>query len=710
MRFYRVITLSLITGVSLAVLSVCAQTGAAETAARKEQPLDLGKVVVSPTKTERMISDVPESVTLITKKDLEETTARYVDDALRYEAGIDVDRGKGGLSSPSTFVYMRGFPHPRAVAVLMDGVPINRAVCGGVKWDEMPVSIVDRVEIMRGAGSTLYGSGAEAGVISITTEDPGDKAKFIIEETYGSHNTWESVATMKGPLIGNLGGLVSYNHLQTDGFYPYAGSDPVFRAAQVDNYRYADNLFGKLVYKFDDITSLSASYSYWKDEVSMGRRYMHKDIERNRVVAGFKRKGDVFDVNINAFYLDEEFVDYMDHKMYQACGNVAQVRHRPGKDTGVNLAVSFPLMEGQAIDQTFTVGGDYRWAEMKDKLEGMTKNRPIFEKDETAEGKQHRASIFCQDEIEMGEVLLNLSARFDWYRSYDGHHYKKQWRPRPRPARYVVIDDTGYSTKSDSAFNWKIGTVYHVTDSTALRGSFARAFHVPYLYSLYATTECPPGKTNEGNPGLKPEYVLAYEAGVDQKIGEDFTVRLTGFYNDITDWMETAYRTAVGGRKYEWSNVDKAVTAGLELEGEYKATEDITLFANYTYLYTEVKKFKCPPASTTIGHPYAPGDYEGNRLANQPGNKTNFGVIFDNPDILTFSLICRYVGQRFDDLENTKSMKSYFTADLLLARKLTEFLEVSLEINDLFDETWQEDYDWLASPGRTIMGKVKLSF
>ena len=614
MKYCKIVLLSLAGSISLALLPVHVQAGQAEEAeekvVRREQPLDLGKVVVSPTKTERMISDVPESVTLVTKKDLEETTVRYVDDALRYEAGIDVDRGKGGLSSPSTFVYMRGFPHPRAVAVLMDGVPINRAVCGGVKWNEIPVSVVNRVEVVRGAGSALYGAGAEAGVISIATEDPGDKAEFTIEETYGSHNTWESVATVKGPLTGNLGGLISYDHIQTDGFYPYAGSDPVFRAAQIDNYRYADNLFGKLVYKFDDVTSLSAGYSYWKDEVSMGRRYNHKDLERNRTVVGFKRKGDIFDININAFYLDEEFVDYMDHKKYEDCGNLAQVRYRPGKDTGVNLAVSFPLMAGQAIDQTFTVGGDYRWAEMKDKLEGKTRTSPILDKDETAEGRQHRASVFCQDEIEMGELLLNFSGRFDWYRSYDGHHYKKQWNKKKKAD--VVVDDTVYSAKADSAFNWKIGTVYHVTDSTALRGSFARAFHMPYLYSLYATTECPPGKTREGNPGLKPEYVLAYEAGVDQKIGEDFTVRLTGFYNDITDWMEAAYRTTVKPeKKYEWTNIDKAVTAGLELEGEYKATEDITLFANYTYLYTEVKKFKCPPAYAAFGHPYAPGDYEG---------------------------------------------------------------------------------------------------
>ncbi|RKY41574.1 MAG: hypothetical protein DRP85_05890 [Candidatus Makaraimicrobium thalassicum] len=704
MKVCRIVSVFLIAGAGLVFLPVRAQAEPAEQSApavRQEQPLDLGEVVVSPTKTERMISDVPASVTLIKKKDLEQSTARYVDDILRYQAGIEVDRAKGGLSSPSTFVRMRGFSHPRAVAVLRDGAPISRAVCGGTKWNEVPVSIVEKVEVTRGANSSLYGAGAMGGVINIITQDPGDKLEFIVDEAYGTHNTWESTTTMKAPLIEGLGCVVSYNHLQTDGFYPYIGTDPVFQAAQRDNYRYNDNLFGKLVYDFDDATSLSISHSYWDDEISMGREHNHTDLKRNRTVAGFKRKGDFFDIAVNAFYLDEEFVNYLDHKRYEDCGELAQVRRRPGVDAGFNVAVNFPLPG----DQVFTVGGDYRWAKMKDVLKGMTRTAPILDKDESAYGEQHRASIFCQDEIELGKLLLSVSGRGDWYRSCDGYHFKRQWRA----GAYRISDDSHYPSETDAAFNPRIGAVYHVTDSTALRGSIGRAFHMPYLYSLYATTECPPGKTNEGNPDLKPEYVIAYEAGIDQKIGDDATVRLTGFYNDITDWMETSFRTAVGGKTYRWSNIDKVATSGLELEGEYKVFGDISLFANYTYLYTGIKKFNDPPGAA-LGYPYTAGDYKGNELPDQAQNTINFGVTFDNPDILTCSLKCRYVGERFDDLENTTRLEEYFTADLLIARKLTEFMEIALEINDLFDEAWQEDDGWLASSGRTYMGRVKLIF
>lgn len=664
------------------------------TQVQAQEPFDLGEIVVTATKTERAIADVPASVTLIKKEDIEETTARYVDDVLRYEVGIDVDRGKGGLSSPSTHVRLRGFSHPRAVVIMRDGVPVNRAVCGGAKWSEIPVGVVDRVEVVRGASSSLYGSGAMGGVINILTKGPEKETKISLEGGYGTLNTWETSTAVSGPLGKKFGYVLDYNHLETDGFISYCGTDPIFKKAAIDNYREADNVFAKLVYDIDDFSSLSLSHSYYDDEVSLGRKYLHMDLERNRAILGYKTKQENFDIMANAFYLDEKFINYMDHKNYFKCSKLAQVRHRPGKDTGANLIASFPLTK----NQIFTTGIDYRLAKMKDELEGYFKKGKKFKQgEEIAEGKQHRASIFFEDEINLDKLLLILSTRADWYKTYDGYHYKK--------VAGKVEDVTDYSSTDDWEFNPKIGAVYHLSEVTALRGSVGRAFHMPYLYSLYATTECPPGKSNVGNPDLDPEHVTAYELGLDQKIGEKVSVRLTGFYNDIDDWMAASYwKKAAGKKQYKWSNINEVKTAGIELEAEYKPVKALTAFANYTYLDAEIDKYENPPDLTKKG------TYEGNRLSDQAKHKANFGLTYSNPKILTASIKCRYVGQRWDDLENINKLESYLTVDLLLSRKMTDFMELSLEVNDLFDESWQEDKDWLVSSGRTFMGRVKVSF
>jgi outer membrane receptor for ferrienterochelin and colicin len=676
--------------------SIFAFASFAQAQQEKREVVELKKMVVTATKTEKAIEDIPASVNLITKEDLEKSTANYIDDYLRYEAGVDVDRGKGGLSSPSTHVRLRGFSHSRAVVIMRDGVPISRAVCGGAKWNEIPVGIVDKVEMVKGASSSLYGSGAMGGVINIFTKDPAEKFKFGLQESYGSHDTWESEASLSGPLGESFGYVLDYNHLDTDGFKSYCGDEQVFRNASVDNARDSDNLFGKLVYELDDFSSLSLSHSYYDDETSLGRKYQNMDMERNRTILGYKTNRENFDITANLFYLDEVFDNYMDHKMYQSCNALAQTRHRPGKDAGGNLSVSFPLTE----NQIFTTGLDYRWAKMKDRIEGKfvkkTQSGFLFEDGkETGKGKQQQASMFVQDEISFDRLLLFLSARLDWYENYDGSHYKR--------TAWENLNDK-YSSKDDWEFNPKIGAVYHLTDTTTLRGSIGRAFHMPYLYSLYATTECPPGKLNVGNPDLEAEHVIAYELGIDQKIGEKIKFRITGFYNDVEDWMEASFWKKEGGKNYnKWSNIDEVKTYGIELEAKYSPTPKFSLFANYTYLNSEVEEYKNPPA-------YTSDYYKGNQLIDQAEDKANFGLTYSDPKILTASLKCRYVGSRYDDLENTKKLESYFTGDLLLSRKITDFMEASFEINDLFDESWSEDDDWLASSGRTFMGKLKLMF
>ena len=141
-----------------------AGTGWAEEKGKKIHTLE--EIVVTATKTEKEIEDVPGSVTVITAEEMELRNMDTVDDALSDIKGIFTKRNKGLMDSTSS-VNMRGFKGNQYTLVLLDGQPLNDAYTGGVEWGSLPVENIERIEVIRGAASALYGGNAMGGVINI---------------------------------------------------------------------------------------------------------------------------------------------------------------------------------------------------------------------------------------------------------------------------------------------------------------------------------------------------------------------------------------------------------------------------------------------------------------------------------------------------------------------------------------------------------------
>ncbi|RLA92715.1 MAG: TonB-dependent receptor, partial [Deltaproteobacteria bacterium] len=146
--------------------------GVAEEAKEMEEEVELEEVVVTATRHETPVEEVPASVTVITREQIEASSGMRVDDILRKYAGIDVRRPSGFLSHSAT-VSMRGMGSmPGRTLVLLDGIPLNKADTGTVNWDLLRAEDIERIEIVRGPASALYGSNAMGGVINIITRKP----------------------------------------------------------------------------------------------------------------------------------------------------------------------------------------------------------------------------------------------------------------------------------------------------------------------------------------------------------------------------------------------------------------------------------------------------------------------------------------------------------------------------------------------------------
>ncbi|MBK7032262.1 MAG: TonB-dependent receptor [Ignavibacteria bacterium] len=147
----------------------------------KESAVSKGEVVVSANKRVQAVQDVPISVSILTSEDLDQRNVTRLDDALRYVSGISIARDQVSIRGASGFAFGVG----SRTAVLIDGFSLLSGDNGDIKFDVMPVADVERIEIIKGAGSALYGTGALGGVVSMITRDPTDSFSVYARATPG---------------------------------------------------------------------------------------------------------------------------------------------------------------------------------------------------------------------------------------------------------------------------------------------------------------------------------------------------------------------------------------------------------------------------------------------------------------------------------------------------------------------------------------------
>ncbi len=152
---------------------------------KKDQTLE--PIVVTATRTEKSLSDVPAAVSVVTSQDIESRNIQKVDEAVDLVPGVFDKRSKG--LDTTGYVIMRGIPSQVRNLVLLDGEPLNNGYTGIVNWNSLNPEDIARIEVARGPFSSLYGGNAMGGVINILTKTPQER-EVTIKSGYGSDNTW----------------------------------------------------------------------------------------------------------------------------------------------------------------------------------------------------------------------------------------------------------------------------------------------------------------------------------------------------------------------------------------------------------------------------------------------------------------------------------------------------------------------------------------
>lgn len=706
-----------------------------------ETTASLEEIVVTATKTEKEIETAPGSVSVVTKDDMEKRNIKTVDEALNTVSGVFDRRGKGLMDTMSA-ITLRGIPEQKRTLILIDGITLNDPYSGGVRFGGMAVEDVERIEVVKGPFSSLYGGYAMGGVVNIITKMP-EKREFTLKTGYGS--SWDRGEAMDNlrkvylsygdKIKDKLSLFISYGYKATNGYpsdfnvqsskptagitgWSYTtnnqGNTRYLIGDRGDNRWWDDNITVKAGYDFSKTSKINLSfirtrYEYNYDDPHTYLRnaagnevWSYGSIKESSFLSGlggrvqnlynlsYETEFSSVKTKLSFGFVDQEKSWYVtsDPPAATRSGGAGKVSETPSENCNADIQFTLPLFERHIL----TFGGSFRHGEADTKEHNLTTWKDEDSKTTLAyqsKGKDRTYALFLQDEI---MILDNLTAyigfRHDWWETYDGYVNQVGTAGYPQ----------NYGSRDASSFSPKAALVYKPFENTAVMASIGKAFRPPTVYELYRTWTSSSGVIYAGNPDLKSETTRSWDIGLDQGLWKGAKVKAAYFENYMEDLI---YRKTVSSTLQELINAGKAESKGVEIEAEQRFDKWLRLFANFTYTNARIKENDAKPEA------------EGKRLTDVPERMFNIGGEFERGQF-SASLTGRYTGKRYSNDENKDTVNNvytsydpYFTADAKVSYKITKFATLSLSIDNIFDRDY---FAYYKAPGRSWFGEITLKF
>jgi len=706
----------------------------------EKKPTSLEEIVVTATKTEKVIENVPASVSVITSDDIDKMHVTHLDEILNSTTGVFNFHRTHGMEST---IFLRGLPNQNRTLLLLDGINLHNAYTGGVSIRGLLYpNELERVEVVRGPFSSLYGGYAMGGVVNFISKMP-QKREFNINSGYGSgfsrgkamDDLWKVYLSYGDRFYDKLSLNVSYGYQSSNG-YPtnlnVQGSKPqtgitgyidttdnqgkprYIIGKNGDTTWWDDTIAIRVKYDFSAESNIFASfirgqYRYDYDSPQTYLRNANGDEvwsygtvrENSFLPGGGGRLMNLYNIGFETQLLTnikakltlslvdtQESWNVSTSSSSTRAGGAGKLSDTPSKGYNGDIQFSMPLLQSHIL----TFGASIRQGESDTKENNLTNwcdRDSITDLVYQSKGKDRTYALFIQDEILlMDSLTAYIGFRQDWWRTYDGYANDVGKAGYPK----------NYDTKDSSSFSPKAAIVYKPFKDTTLRTSIGKAFRAPTVYELYRTWTASSGITYAGNPNLKPENSTSWDLSVEQGLWTGARFNVVYYENYISDMI---YRRTITPTLQENSNIGKATSKGVEMEIEQRFDKWLRLFGNFTYTDAKIKENEAKPSTV------------GKRLTGIPQKMFNIGAEFQK-ESLTASVKGRYVGKRYNNDENTDKVNNvytsydpYFIADAKVSYRITKNTVLSLSVENIFDRKY---YSYYVSPGRSWFTELKVTF
>jgi vitamin B12 transporter len=635
----------------LTIHGVCARQADDSTVTTMDQ------VVVSVTQTETTTSGIGgNSVTVITAREIEERNAHTVLEVLKTVPGVFVT-STGGMGTSSS-VFIRGADSKNTL-IMVDGIILNDPSSANRSADIADINLddVERIEVVRGAMSVMYGSNATAGVINIITKKGGREPEITASAEGGSYGTWKTGGRVSGT-ADRLTFAVSGSYLSRDGFSIADKDNPdIPQEGNTDEKDGYENLTfsGNIGFEFNENFTVSSTLRYVDSEVDLddyeggysGDNIIstwipdpltgiwvntlvpnpdgptHKRSESEQLIGQFK---------INNWFAKGFFQSILSYEFTRNDRQAYDNDNLPWYDYKGDSDEFFWQGNMNFDTHVLSLGAGYYNEAMESLSSGVS------------DIDTHTLSYWLQDQLFLGDNLVLIAgARLDDHQSF------------------------GRKT------TFRIAPAYDVPSTgTRFKASFGTGFRSPSLYELYS---------EYGNPDLEPEKSRGWDLGVEQRFLDD---RLT---LGVTYW-EMDFENRIGYdmliSRYNQLEGDTE-TRGVEVSAAWTPVKDLFFNLNYTYTHTR--------------------DPEGNRLVRRPENQVGLTASYRFLEKWLLSMDAWWVDERaaspyaLDRNGNpVGTLDDYTVVNLSGSCDISDRFQIFARVDNLFDEYYEEAFSY-ATPG-----------
>ena len=487
--------------------------------------LMLSSVVTTATRTPTEANKVATTVNVLAAKQIETSPARESQDLLREIPGVELPRSSSLVGGTAQIVSMRGVDEGRT-AVLFDGFPINDAWGEWIDWGRVPKGMLDRVEVVEGGTSNLYGNGAMGGVISFFSRPLAPGAVNMLAEG-GSRDIRHGFVSAGIPLYGPLTANVSGDYQEGGGYTLIA---PGQRGSiDVPSGIIQRNLYTRLNYAPSDKISVFVTGHRFGDNRNLGSPLAYQTRDQGDVDLGV----DVGRYATGMFSVrawDGEQDEHQRSTTIRAGGRIAEdsnvVANIPSHDWGASAVWTHNGLFGL---ESFTAGADYRHMQGNfDEVDYNTAcpgaNCGTIVRRVLSGGDQALSGAFAQAiAAPLTPLRIELSARIDQWNNNDGHSID------------AASGAVAYADRSKTAFSPRLGIRYQLLNSLSFHGAVYHAFRAPNLAELYRK-QISATQITVPNPDLAPETALGREAGLDWQPADWVQLKGTWYVADYRDF------------------------------------------------------------------------------------------------------------------------------------------------------------------------------